>query len=251
MSVSLAREGAVRIITIHRPAARNAIDPETAEALRAAFEAGEVDESTHVTVLTGAGDHFCAGADLKAVSRHWHPQPGADHGPLGPTRMRLTKPLIAAVEGYAVAGGLELACLADMRVASESAVFGVFCRRFGVPLIDGGTVRLPRLIGESRAMDMILTGRPVTAQEAHGMGLANRLVPRGRALETALDLAQQIAAFPQTCLRGDRQSVHQQWALPEAEALKNESRIGDESLKAGAAEGAARFTEGEGRHGQF
>lgn len=242
------REGAAHIITINRAAARNAVDPETAEALKAAFEAGEADDGVAVHILTGADGHFCAGADLKAVAEH----KGFDtEAPMGPSWLELTKPSIAAVEGHAVAGGLELSVLCDLRVVGRSAVFGVYCRRWGVPLIDGGTVRLPRLIGQSRAMDMILTGRPVGAEEALSFGLANRVVDDGTALAEALQMAAQLAAFPQTCMRNDRLSVLKQWGLPLAEALQFETDIGAESLRAGAADGAARFAGGKGRSGDF
>src|SRR5882762_3586210 len=197
-------QGPVRIVTLNRPQLRNAIDPRTADALRRAFEAFEAQEAARVLVLTGAGGHFCAGADLSAVSSGAFSHDPLAHGPLGPSRMSLTKPAIAAVEGYAVAGGLELALLCDLRIASETAVFGVFCRRWGVPLIDGGTVRLPRLIGESRALDLILTGRPVAASEALQIGLANRVVPTGAARAAAEALALELTRFPQTCLRNDR-----------------------------------------------
>lgn len=247
-TVLITRQGAVNIITINRPHARNAVDPETATALKEAFMAGEADDTVAVHILTGADGNFCAGADLKAVAR------GADferQAPMGPSWLDLTKPSIAAVEGHAVAGGLELAILCDLRVAAQSAVFGVFCRRWGVPLIDGGTVRLPRLIGQSRAMDMILTGRPVGAEEALHFGLANRIVPDGQALSAALELAESLAAYPQDCLLNDRASVLEQWALPMAEALENERQRGEKSLRAGAASGAARFAKGKGRRGDF
>jgi len=242
------RRGAASVITLNRPEARNAVDPPTAAALKAAFEAGEADPDIAVHVLTGAGGVFCAGADLKAVAGGGRYE---REGPMGPTWLALRKPSIAAVEGPAVAGGLELAIFCDLRVASETAVFGVYCRRWGVPLIDGGTVRLPRLIGGSRAMDMILTGRPVAADEALAFGLANRVVPAGTALEAALDLAGSLAGFPQECLRNDRESALAQWSLPLLHALEEERRLGDRSLRAGAAEGAARFAAGKGRGGDF
>ena len=236
------------IITINRPQARNAVDPDTAAALKAAFLAGEDNPAVAVHILTGAEGTFCAGADLKAVSV------GAAYertAPMGPTWLSLTKPSIAAVEGHAVAGGLELSILCDLRVAGEGAVFGVYCRRWGVPLIDGGTVRLPRLIGQSRAMDMILTGRPVDAAEALSFGLANRVVPDGRALSTAMDMAEQMAAFPHTCMRNDRKSAIEQWGLSINAALEMEAQIGRDSSSAGAAGGAARFASGKGRGGDF
>lgn len=242
------RRGAAHVITINRPDARNAVNPETAEQLKAAFEAGEADDRVLVHILTGANGHFCAGADLKAVAEQ---AAFKREAPMGPTWLDLRKPSIAAVEGHAVAGGLELAILCDLRVASETAVFGVYCRRWGVPLIDGGTVRLPRLIGQSRAMDMILTGREVRAEEACAMGLANRLVAAGTALDEALQLAEGLARFPQDCMRNDRLSALQQWSLPLPEALIREAEIGRRSLRAGAQTGAARFAGGKGRGGAF
>lgn len=254
--VLVERREPLLIVTIHRAAARNAVNGPTAVALAEAFHAFEADDSLKVAILTGAGGQFCAGADLKAVAGSSAAQanrisPEGD-GPMGPSRMQLTKPVIAAVSGYCVAGGLELALWCDLRVADTTAVFGVFCRRFGVPLIDGGTVRLPRLIGMSRAMDLILTGRPVAADEALHIGLANRLVPAGQALAAAEELALQIAAFPQTCLKGDRQSAYQQWGLDEPAALRNEFAHGMQTLNSGETlSGAARFATGSGRHGQF
>ena len=249
MGVRIDTEGVVRIVTIDRPAKRNAVDPATAELLRTAFEAFEADEMLRVAILTGAGGSFCAGFDLSAVGSTRYDPDGS--GPMGPTRMLTTKPVIAAVEGHAVAGGLELALWCDLRVASESAVFGVFCRRWGVPLIDGGTVRLPRIVGQGRALDMILTGRAVGAEEALAMGLANRLVPEGEALNTAIALAQDIARFPQLCLITDRASAYRQWDMGLREALALEGRDGAAPLAAEAARGAARFTGGEGRGGVF
>lgn len=255
-SVRTEARGPVWIVTIDRPAVRNAVDGPTAAALAEAFRAFEADEALKVAILTGAGGFFCAGADLKAIG-HGRPEQANriatdGDGPMGPTRMALSKPVIAAVEGHCVAGGLELALWCDLRVAGESAVFGVFCRRFGVPLIDGGTVRLPRLIGMSRAMDLILTGRPVAADEALQMGLANRVVPAGAALAAAEQLALQIAAFPQTCLRGDRRSAYEQWGLGEAAAIANEFAHGMKTLQSGeTVAGAGRFSDGSGRHGQF
>lgn len=240
-------------VRISRPEARNAVDRPTAEALADAFRAFEQDDELRVALLSGEGGNFCAGADLKAVAGA---QPGRMNridaegdGPMGPTRMRLSKPVIAVVSGYCVAGGLELALWCDLRVADESAVFGVFCRRFGVPLIDGGTVRLPRLIGHSRAMDMILTGRPVPAPEALQFGLVNRLVPAAELAAVAEALALQIAAHPQTCMRNDRLSALDQAGLGEADALRNEFRLGLATLQSGESlKGATRFSAGLGRH---
>ncbi|MFW6720732.1 crotonase/enoyl-CoA hydratase family protein [Streptomyces sp. MAR4 CNY-716] len=245
------RTGPVTTVVLARPAARNAVDGPTAAALAAAFRDFEADPGARAAVLWGEGGTFCAGADLKAVGTPDGNRVAPDgDGPMGPTRMRLTKPVIAAVSGHAVAGGLELALWCDLRVAEEDAVFGVFCRRWGVPLIDGGTVRLPRLIGTGRALDLILTGRPVPAPEAYGMGLANRLVPTGRARTAAEELAAEIARFPQTCLRADRASVLEQHGLPEEEAMAAELRHGSAALGEAAA-GAGRFAAGEGRHGAF
>ena len=244
------------VVTITRPAQRNAVDGPTAAALADAFRSFDADPELSVAILTGAGGVFCAGADLKAVSSG-HPErvnrllPEGD-GPMGPSRMQLSKPVIAAVSGYCVAGGLELALWCDLRVADTSAVFGVFCRRFGVPLIDGGTVRLPRLIGMSRAMDLILTGRPVDATEALQIGLANRVVEPGQLMAEAERLALQIAAFPQACLRNDRESAYGQWGLNEADALRQEFAAGMRTLQSGETlAGASRFSAGTGRHGQF
>ncbi|MBE1585464.1 crotonase/enoyl-CoA hydratase family protein [Nonomuraea angiospora] len=246
MTVRVEREGPVTTVVISRPEARNAVDRKTADALAGAFRDFEGSDAA-VAVLWGEGGTFCAGADLKALDNHV----GEDgDGPMGPTRMRLSKPVIAAVAGHAVAGGLELALWCDLRVAEEGAAFGVFCRRWGVPLIDGGTVRLPRLIGASRAMDMILTGRPVDGREAYEWGLANRLVPDGTARRHAEELAREIARFPQTCLRGDRLSALEQEGLGEEEAMRNELRHGLVSLP-DAVGGAARFAAGAGRHGDF
>jgi enoyl-CoA hydratase len=252
--VAVEKDGPITVVSIDRFAeARNAVDPETALLLREAFLAFDADESQSVAILTGRDGTFCAGYDLKvAASRVTARLPDPEGpGPMGPTRHLLTKPVIAAVEGYAVAGGLELALWCDMRVASESAKFGVFCRRWGVPLIDGGTVRLPRLIGHSRALDMILTGREVGAREAYAWGLANRLVPEGQALAEAKTLAEQLARFPQTCLRSDRRSSYEQWSLEIAAALANEGRRGAPALQAEARSGAARFAAGKGRGGSF
>jgi enoyl-CoA hydratase len=247
-TVLVETRGPAQIITINRAHARNAVDPETAAALKQAFLEGESNPDVAVHILTGAEGHFCAGADLKAVSEG---QRYERTGPMGPSWLSLTKPSIAAVEGHAVAGGLELAIMCDLRVAAKSAVFGVYCRRWGVPLIDGGTVRLPRLIGQSRAMDMILTGRSVDANEALSFGLANRIVPDGTALQAAIDLAEQLAAFPQTCMRLDRASSIEQWGLPIDQALELEAEYGRDSLRAGAAQGAGRFAGGKGRGGNF
>ena len=254
MTIHIQRNGAVTTVVIDRPAARNAIDRATAQALADAFREFDADPAQHVAVLCGANGHFCAGADLKSFVANpdeWKLSEDGD-APLGPTRMLLSKPVIAAVSGYAVAGGLELALWCDLRVVEQSASFGVFCRRWGVPLIDGGTIRLSRLIGHSRALDLILTGRPVDADEAFAMGLANRIVADGQARTAAETLAAQIAAFPQTCMQHDRLSSYEQWGLPLAEALKNECRHGRISLDSGEAKsGAGRFREGEGRHGRF
>ena len=249
--VLVERRDAVTIVSINRPASRNAVDPETAGLLLSAFENFDNDTSQSAAVLYGSGGTFCAGFDLKTVSEGTFEYEPLGEGPMGPTRRLLTKPVIAAVEGHAVAGGLELALWCDMRVASESAVFGVFCRRWGVPLIDGGNVRLPRLIGHSRAMDMILTGRPVAAGEALSFGLANRLVPQGKALEEAVSIAADLARFPQTCLRTDRMTAHEQWGLDLKEALKLEGIEGQVPIREEAEKGAARFASGLGRSGRF
>jgi enoyl-CoA hydratase len=253
-TVSSERDGRIAVITIERPERRNAVDRETARGLYDAFKAFDADDGLDVAVLTGRGGFFCAGADLKAISTGGgnRVEEAGDFGPMGCTRLELGKPVIAAVEGPAVAGGLEVACWADLRVAAEGAVFGVFCRRFGVPLIDLGTVRLPRLIGHSRAMDLILTGRPVAAREALEMGLANRVVPDGRALATAVELAKQISHFPQLCLRNDRLSALAQWSLDWEAAQAFEVKVGMETLRTGSAvEGATRFAGGQGRGGAF
>jgi enoyl-CoA hydratase len=253
MSVTVATDGPVAVITIDRPEVRNAVDGPTAVALADAFARFDDDASVAVAVLTGAGGTFCAGADLKALASG-EPRPVSvspeGNGPMGPTRMRLSKPVIAAVEGHAVAGGFELALWCDLRVAARDAVFGVYCRRFGVPLIDLGTVRLPRLIGHSRAMDLILTGRGVEGDEALQMGLANRLSERGQALPTAIELAHQLAGLPQRCLRSDRRSAYEQWGMSEQEAMINEVRHGLATIRSGETlTGAQRFAAGEGRHG--
>ncbi len=249
MTVRTARTGPVLTVLIDRPGVRNAVDPETAAALREAFAGLAADPTLHVAVLAGAGGTFCAGFDLRAVSPAAHAPEGP--GPMGPTRTRPEKPVIAAVEGHAVAGGLELALWCDLRVASQTAIFGVFCRRWGVPLIDGGTVRLPRIVGQGRALDMILTGRAVGAEEALAWGLADRLVPAGRALVEAQALAAEIARFPQLCLRADRASALDQWSLPLDRALEAEALGGGAPLAREAPEGAARFVAGAGRGGQF
>ncbi|AWK12356.1 crotonase/enoyl-CoA hydratase family protein [Streptomyces spongiicola] len=252
-AVRIERDGPVLTVVLSRPEVRNAVDGPTAALLADAFRRFEADEDASVAVLWGEGGTFCAGADLRAVGTERGNTVTADgDGPMGPTRMRLSKPVIAAVSGHAVAGGLELALWCDLRVAERDAVFGVFCRRWGVPLIDGGTVRLPRLVGESRAMDLILTGRPVQAAEAYEIGLANRLAAPGESRRAAEQLAREIAAFPQLCLRHDRLSAREQHGLPEPEALARELRHGLVPLTAGeTSSGAARFTGGAGRHGSF
>lgn len=253
MTVRSTTDGPVAIVTIDRPEVRNAVDRATAAALADAFRRFDADDDLHVAVLTGAGGTFCAGADLKAVATG----AGANRvtadgdGPMGPTRMLLSKPVIAAVEGHAVAGGLELAVWCDLRVAARDAVFGVYCRRWGVPLVDGGTIRLSRLIGHSHALDLILTGRGVSGDEALRMGLANRLTEPGDALAEATALAQQLAAFPQICLRSDRRSSYEQWGQPLDEALRRETELGLEVIASReTVEGARRFAAGEGRHGE-
>jgi enoyl-CoA hydratase len=246
-------DSAIATIMINRPDSRNAVDRPTADALAEAFRRFDNDDTLNVAILTGAGGAFCAGADLKAVAtdRGNRVLPDGD-GPLGCTRMLLRKPVIAAVEGHAVAGGLELALWCDLRVAARDAVFGVYCRRFGVPLIDGGTVRLPRLIGMSHALDMILTGRGVSGEEAFRMGLANRLTEPGEALAVARELAIQIAAFPQLCMRSDRLSTYEQEPLSLVAAIRNEYRHGIATVRSGeTVEGARRFASGAGRHGKF
>ena len=255
MSVLIEKNNQVWTIIINRPEARNAVDGPTAQALTKAFREFDAADDAAVAVLYGEGGTFCAGADLKAVSgepeRANSLSPEGD-GPMGPSRLLLTKPVIAAVEGHAVAGGLELACWCDLRVAAADAVFGVFCRRFGVPLIDGGTIRLPRLIGHSRALDMILTGRPVTAEEALTFGLANRVVASGTARQEAEALAAQLLQFPQRCLREDRLSSYEQWTLPLEQALDNEFRRGMSVVQSGeTVNGATAFSRGQGRGGKF
>lgn len=250
-SVRVSREGPVTVVTIDRPERRNAVDGPTAAALLAAFEEFDADETQRVAVLTGAGGTFCAGADLKALTEGVPMVLDGDGpGPMGPSRLVVSKPTIAAVEGHAVAGGLELALWCDLRVAASDAVFGVYCRRWGVPLIDGGTVRLPRVVGQGRALDMVLTGRGVSGDEAVAFGLVTRSVPPGTALREALALATDLAALPQMCLRSDRASVYAQWDLPLAAALTQEHTYGMATLASGETlSGASRFVAGEGRHG--
>ena len=251
--VRVEKSGAVTTVVLARPERRNAVDRDTADALVAAFEAFERDDDARVAFLFGEGGTFCAGADLVAASegRMNRIEPTGP-GPMGPTRMALSKPVLAAVAGHAVAGGLELALWCDLRIAEDSAVFGVFCRRWGVPLIDGGTVRLPRVVGQSRALDMILTGRPVDAREALAWGLANRVVPAGQARPEAEALAATIAAFPQRCMRSDRRSAYDQWSLPVDAAIARELELGVETIASGETlEGATRFARGAGRHGSF
>ncbi len=253
MTVEIEIKGTTTIVTINRPEVRNAVDRPTADALEAAFLAFDADPNQRVAILTGASGTFCAGADLKGVAdgrgNRVLPVSSAP-GPMGPTRLELSKPVLAAIEGFAVAGGLELALWCDLRLAGEGSVFGVACRRWGVPLIDGGTVRLPRLIGQSRALDMILTGRDVTASEAFEIGLANRLVARGTALDAALGMAEQLSVLPQRCLRSDRRSTLDQWSLGGTAALSREYELGFETILSGETlEGAARFVAGAGRHG--
>ncbi len=256
MTVLIEKKAPVFTVIINRPEVKNAVDRPTAEGLTKAFLEFENDDSFSVAVLCGAGNTFCAGADLKASAsmdetRLNRLETDGD-GPMGPSRMMLKKPVIAAVAGYAVAGGLELALWCDMRVMEETAVFGVFCRRFGVPLIDGGTVRLPRLIGMSKALDLILTGRPVEAIEAQQMGLANRIVPHGKSREAAEELAKQIANFPQTCMRNDRMSAYEQWDKSFKDAIENEFQRGMKAINKGETlHGATMFTKGVGRHGKF
>jgi enoyl-CoA hydratase len=241
----------ILVVTINRPEVRNAVDGPTARALAEAFRSFDADQRLSVAVLTGAGGTFCAGADLKAIAAQGSRLTEEGDGPMGPSRMLLSKPVIAAVEGHAVAGGLELASWCDLRVAARDAVFGVFCRRFGVPLVDLGTIRLARLIGLSHALDLILTGRGVSGEEALRMGLANRLVEHGAALDAALELAHALAKLPQTCMRSDRLSAYEQWSLPMDQAMRNEFRRGMQVIHSGeTVAGAARFASGEGRHGK-
>jgi len=252
MSVHVEKKGPVTTVILSRPEVRNAVDRETAEALAEAFRAFDADDTAFVGVLYGERGTFCAGADLKAVAagRPNRVEPTGD-GPMGPTRLLLNKPVIAAISGYALAGGLELALWCDLRVMEEDAVLGVFCRRWGVPLMDGGTIRLPRLIGLSRALDLILTGRPVDAAEALNIGLVNRVVPKGTARQAAEALAHELAQFPQVCLRGDRRSAYEQFDLSLDEALANEFKHGLAALQAESLAGAQRFADGAGRHGAF
>lgn len=252
MSVRIERQGSVFTVVLHRPQARNAVDGPTAQALLEAFEAFEADADAKVGVLWGEGGVFCAGADLKSIGTARQNRVAPDGGgPMGPSRLSLSKPVIGAIAGHAVAGGLELAAWCDLRVAEEDAVLGVFCRRWGVPLIDGGTVRLPRLIGLSRALDLILTGRPVKADEALAMGLVNRVVKKGEARAAAEALARELAAFPQGCLRADRHSALTQFDVPLPEALRREFDGGLGALQQEGVEGAQRFAHGAGRHGAF
>ncbi len=254
MNIIIEKNKAVTTILINRPEVKNAVDGATARQLADAFRDFEADETASVAVLGGVGGVFCAGADLKAVAGEGTPNQTTPDGdaPMGPSRMLLSKPVIAAISGYAVAGGLELALWCDMRVMERSAVMGVFCRRWGVPLVDGGTVRLPRLIGMSRAIDLILTGRPVGAEEAFQIGLANRLVEDGDALKTAQDLATSIAKFPQTCMRNDRLSAYTQWNFSINEAMQKEFQLGMSTIQSNETfEGAKRFASGKGRHGSF
>lgn len=246
-------DGPLAVVTINRPEVRNAVDGPTAALLADAFRRFEADESLAVAILTGAGGTFCAGADLKAVAEARGNRTRREgDGPMGPSRMLLSKPVIAAVEGFAVAGGLELSLWCDLRVAARDAVFGVFCRRWGVPLVDAGTIRLPRLIGHSRALDMILTGRGVEGDEALSFGLANRVVDKGKSLTAAKELALELARFPQRCLRSDRLSAYEQWSMTLDNALANEYRHGMGTIESGETrEGAARFAAGAGRHGKF
>jgi enoyl-CoA hydratase len=252
MSVRVERRGPVTTVILDRPGVKNAVDRPTADALLEAFEAFERDDAARVAVLWGHGGTFCAGADLKAVAAGAPNRLERDgDGPMGPTRRLLDKPVIAAISGHAVAGGLELALWCDLRVVEEDATLGVFCRRWGVPLIDGGTVRLPRIVGLGRALDLILTGRPVDAREAHAIGLADRVVPRGQAREAAERLAAEVAAFPPVCVRADRRSAFEALDLDRVAALKNEHDHGSRALAAEALAGAQRFADGAGRHGRF
>lgn len=252
MAITVEKEGPITIITIARPEVRNCVNRETAEQLAAAWQAFDDDDEARVGVFCGQDTGFCAGADLKGVASGQanRCEPDGD-GPMGPSRMLLSKPVIAAVSGHAVAGGLELALWCDLRIAEEDAVFGVFCRRWGVPLIDGGTVRLPRIIGQGRALDMILTGRPVGAEEALAMGLANRVVPKGKSREAAIELAHELLRFPQICMCSDRMSAYEQFSMSIEDAMINEFQHGLGALSAEAGTGAARFAEGKGRGGDF
>jgi enoyl-CoA hydratase len=249
--IHIVDDGAVRVVTIDRPERRNAVDAASAALLLEAFSSFDDDDALSVAVLTGAGGYFCAGADLKALlAGDRRPVSDDGPGPMGPTRLRLGKPVIAAIEGPAVAGGLELALWCDLRVAARDATLGVYCRRFGVPLVDLGTVRLPRLIGHSRAIDLILTGRGVDGVEAERIGLVNRVVEPGQALATAIDLARELAALPQVCMRNDRLSAIEQWDLDDDEAMRNEAARGRATIESGETrDGASRFAAGAGRHG--
>lgn len=256
MTIQIIKKDVICIILIDRPDNKNAVDGPTAKKLADAFREFEEDDELKVAVLGGVGNTFCAGADLKAIAsfdeKRMHRFEEDGDAPMGPSRMVLSKPVIAAVSGYAVAGGIELAIWCDLRVMEETAVFGVFCRRFGVPLVDGGTIRLPRLIGMSRALDLIMTGRPVEAEEALNIGLANRVVPHGTAIEEAEKLARQIASFPEECMNSDRMSAYEQWSMPFEEALVNEFRRGATVVGSGETfDGARRFKDGSGRHGEF
>lgn len=252
MPIIVEKNGPVTTVILSRPGVRNAVDRDTAEALAQAFREFDADDQAMVGVLYGEGGAFCAGADLKAIAsgKHNRTEPTGD-GPMGPSRMLLSKPVIAAISGFAVAGGMELALWCDLRVMEENAVMGVFCRRWGIPLIDGGTVRLPRLIGLSRALDLILTGRPVGAAEALSIGLANRVVPEGTARQAAESLARELAQFPQVCMRGDRLSAYEQFDMGFDDALANEFNHGLAALREETAAGAARFAGGTGKHGSF
>lgn len=254
MTIIFEKRDDIGIVTINRPERRNAVDGATARLLFETFEQFDKDDNLNVAILRGEGTNFCAGADLQAVAEGNgnRVEESGPLAPMGPTRMQLSKPVIAAVEGYAVAGGMELALWCDLRVIAKSAHFGIFCRRFGVPLIDMGTVRLPRLIGQSRASDLILTGREVGADEAMDIGLANRLADDGKALDLALELAGQIAAFPQQCMRNDRKSMYDQWSLDHETAMRNEIILGKDTLRTGeTVAGAKAFAKGKGRHGVF
>ena len=255
LTVRTEKKGPVTTVILSRPEVRNAVDPSTARALADAFRLFEKDKEAKVAVFFGEHGTFCAGADLKAIASRDRPSRLPNQfkgdGPMGPTRMVLSKPVIAAIAGYAVAGGLELALWCDLRVMEEDAILGVFCRRWGVPLIDGGTVRLPRLIGLSRALDLIITGRPVPAQEALAMGLVNRLVPKEKSRDSAEKLALEISSFPQACLNTDRLSAYGQWDLPLKEAMQSEFKKGFSMVEAEARAGAARFAKGAGRGGKF
>lgn len=256
-NLEISSKGRVLIVAINRIERKNAVDLETAKELYEVFLDFDQSDAFDVAILTGKGGTFCAGADLKALGGEDFQSRVGDGGagtfaPMGVSRLELSKPVIAAIEGYAVAGGMELALWCDLRVMADDAIMGIYCRRFGVPLIDMGTIRLPRLIGQSRAMDLILTGRPVDAKEAHAIGLANRIAPSGKTLDHAIELAEQISAFPQACMRNDRKSVLDQWSLPLNDAIENETRFGRVTIGTGeTVSGAGRFSAGEGRHGEF